>query len=154
MVSISIDAIRSESTTVDYDDLSSIVYCYAEWHKVDEERILEPYAYITPQVGKEIRTQMINAFNIWLDVSEDKLKTISRIVGTLHNASLLIDDVEDDSQLCRGIPVAHKIYGIPQVINTANYMYFQAFQEISELQASSLRFDLHAIVIDELLNLH
>ncbi len=27
-------------------------------------------------------------------------------------------------------PVAHKIYGIPQTINTANYVYFLAYQEL------------------------
>lgn len=41
-----------------------------------------------------------------------------------------MDDVEDDSQLRRGIPVAHKIYGIPQTINSANYIYFLAYQEL------------------------
>jgi len=66
-----------------------------------------------------------------------------------------VDDVEDDSQLRRGVPVAHKIYGIPQVINTANYVYFQAFQEVSALQASSANYNLHdATTTDELLNLH
>ena len=33
----------------------------------------------------------------------------------------------------RGRPVAHKIYGIPQTINTANYVYFLAFQELRSL---------------------
>lgn len=45
-----------------------------------------------------------------------------------------MDDVEDDSQLRRGIPVAHKIYGIPQTINTANYVYFLAYQELFKLR--------------------
>ncbi len=27
-------------------------------------------------------------------------------------------------------PVAHKIYGIPQTINSANYVYFLAYQEL------------------------
>ena len=45
-----------------------------------------------------------------------------------------MDDVEDDSQLRRGNPVAHKIYGIPQTINTANYVYFLAYQELFELR--------------------
>lgn len=44
-----------------------------------------------------------------------------------------MDDVEDDSELRRGLPVAHTIYGIPQTINTANYVYFLAFQEIFKL---------------------
>ncbi|KAI0316102.1 isoprenoid synthase domain-containing protein [Amylostereum chailletii] len=89
----------------------------------------------------------------------------------LHNASLLIDDIEDDSQLRRGQPVAHKIYGIPQTINTANYVYFLAYQELfslrpspsdspsaSQAQSSAPRLysahDLDVIVTDELLNLH
>lgn len=32
------------------------------------------------------------------------------------------------------MPVAHKIYGIPQTINTANYIYFKAYQRLGSLQ--------------------
>ena len=45
-----------------------------------------------------------------------------------------MDDVEDNSELRRGSPVAHTIYGVPQTINTANYVYFQAVQELLHLQ--------------------
>jgi hypothetical protein len=48
-----------------------------------------------------------------------------------------MDDVEDNSELRRGIPVAHTIYGVPQTINTANYVYFQAVQELLQLQRAS-----------------
>ena len=48
-----------------------------------------------------------------------------------------MDDVEDDSELRRGIPVAHSIYGIPQTINTANYVYFRAMQELLSLAGST-----------------
>ena len=41
-----------------------------------------------------------------------------------------MDDVEDNSELRRGIPVAHQVYGVPQTINTANYVYFLAVQEL------------------------
>ena len=58
---------------------------------------------------------------------------------TLYTMSLFVmgcrvDDVEDNSQLRRGAPVAHKIYGVPQTINSANYVYFLAFQELSRLK--------------------
>lgn len=33
-------------------------------------------------------------------------------------------------------PVAHKIYGIPQTINCANYVYFLAFKELFSLRDS------------------
>lgn len=32
--------------------------------------------------------------------------------------------------------VAHKIYGIPQTINTANYVYFLAYQELFALRSA------------------
>lgn len=46
----------------------------------------------------------------------------------------MIDDIEDDSQLRRGVPVVHKIYGVPQTINSANYVYFLAYEELSALR--------------------
>jgi len=54
---------------------------------------------------------------------------IKQIVGFLHNASLLIDDIEDDSKLRRGKPVAHMVYGVPQTLNCANYVYFLAMEK-------------------------
>lgn len=34
------------------------------------------------------------------------------------------------------VAVAHKIYGIPQTINSANYVYFLAFQELQRIRPS------------------
>jgi geranylgeranyl diphosphate synthase type 3 len=44
-----------------------------------------------------------------------------------------VDDVEDNSLLRRGVPVAHNIFGVAQTINTANYVYFQALAELTKL---------------------
>ncbi|KZT27089.1 terpenoid synthase [Neolentinus lepideus HHB14362 ss-1] len=126
--------------------------------------LLEPYLYTTSNPGKEIRGKMIEAFNIWLRVPEDKLKIITKVTSMLHSASLMVDDIEDDSQLRRGSPVAHKIYGIPQTINTANYVYFLAYQELFSLRTHQpseapeatriTKKELDRIVTAELLNLH
>lgn len=51
--------------------------------------LLEPYSYLLQIPGKEIRSRLIQAFNIWLDVPEEDLKVIKRVVGMLHTASLL-----------------------------------------------------------------
>ncbi len=53
-------------------------------------------------------------------------------------ADVRMDDVEDNSELRRGIPVAHHIYGVPQTINTANYVYFLAMQELIYLGEPSI----------------
>ncbi|KAJ3294123.1 Geranylgeranyl pyrophosphate synthase [Borealophlyctis nickersoniae] len=112
--------------------------------------LLEPYLYLCDHPGKEIRSKLIEAFGLWLQVPKDKLDTIRSVVEMLHTASLLIDDVEDDSVLRRGVPVAHKIYGIPSVINCANYVYFLALQKTVQLG------DPRAMEIftEELLQLH
>lgn len=38
---------------------------------------------------------------------------------------------------CSVILVAHKIYGIPQTVNTANYVYFLAYKELFALRTDS-----------------
>jgi len=61
-----------------------------------------------------------------------------------------IDDVQDDSDLRRGVPVAHHIYGVPQTINTANYVIFLALQEVMKLNIPSMM----QVCTEELINLH
>ncbi|KAG1734620.1 terpenoid synthase [Suillus lakei] len=135
----------------------------SQWSQANESLILEPFTYIASKPGKGIRTLLLEALNVWLAVPCDQLKIIDRVVQMLHNASLMIDDIEDDAQLRRGQPVTHKIYGIPQTINTANYVYFLAYKELAKLRRQcedggearvvGVR-DLDLIVTDELLNLH
>jgi hypothetical protein len=58
--------------------------------KVDlVKAILEPFTFLTSNPGKEIRGKLIEAFNIWLQVPEEKLSVIAKIVNMLHAASLM-----------------------------------------------------------------
>lgn len=98
-----------------------------------ERILLEPYTYLLQLPGKQVRTKLSQAFNHWLNVPEDKTQIIIEVTEMLHNASLLIDDIEDNSKLRRGFPVAHSIYGIPSVINSANYVYFLGLQKVLTL---------------------
>lgn len=103
--------------------------------------------------GKDIRKQLISAFNAWLRVPEASLKIITKVVGMLHTASLLVDDVEDFSQLRRGVPVANRIFGEAQTINSANYVYFAALRELTKLEGAEMGRAIR-IYTDELCNLH
>ncbi|KDQ20093.1 hypothetical protein BOTBODRAFT_142693 [Botryobasidium botryosum FD-172 SS1] len=139
-----------------YDNILPFLTTPEPWSSSDESKVLEPFTYVTSTPGKDIRTKLLDAFNLWLKVPQDKLLVIERVISMLHNASLMMDDVEDDSQLRRGAPVAHKIYGIPQTINSANYVYFLAYKELFLLRDASTSNppELDRIVTDELLNLH
>jgi geranylgeranyl diphosphate synthase, type III len=99
------------------------------WYK----KLLEPYDYICKTPGKHIRTKLIQCFNYWLRIPQDKLDSVSEIIELLHNSSLLIDDIEDNSTLRRGLPAAHTIYGIATTINSANYAYFIALERTLQL---------------------
>ncbi|KAJ3100772.1 Geranylgeranyl pyrophosphate synthase [Phlyctochytrium planicorne] len=111
---------------------------------------MEPFHYLCQQRGKEFRTKLLEAFDLWMKVPEEKFKIICDVVEMLHTASLLIDDVQDDSALRRGIPVAHNIYGVATVINSANYVYFVALQRALALQDPQIV----EIFTQELMQLH
>ncbi len=115
-----------------------------------DKQCLEPFAYLNQIPGKDIRGALIDCFNEWLQLPNDKIVIIKEIISSLHNASLLVDDIEDNSKLRRGLPVAHSIFGIANTINCANYVYFLALQKCNELNNK----DAMNTFVLELLNLH
>jgi geranylgeranyl diphosphate synthase type 3 len=44
-----------------------------------------------------------------------------------------IDDIEDNSILRRGIPVAHSIYGVPSTISAANCQIYRVLEMVLSL---------------------
>ena len=115
-----------------------------------EEILLEPYTYLLRKKGKNIRTRLLRAFNVWLRAPEEKLREIDEIIKMLHNASLVIDDIQDNSVLRRGSPVSHKIYGVASTINAANYVYFIGLEKVLALN----NYEAVKIFKDSMLELH
>ncbi|CAF4078026.1 unnamed protein product [Adineta steineri] len=114
------------------------------------DKILQPYDYLKTLPGKSIRTKLIRAFNYWLNAPEEKLVIIDDIIDKLHNASLLLDDIEDGSLIRRGATAAHTIYGIPLTINTAELVCFLAMQTAFKLDHSRVG----SILVDHMIELH
>ncbi|CAO1304618.1 unnamed protein product [Diamesa hyperborea] len=115
-----------------------------------DKTLLQPFVYIQQIPGKQVRSKLGLAFNHWLNVPLEKLSAISEIVQMLHNSSLLIDDIEDNSILRRGIPVAHSIYGVASTINAANYTLFLALEKVQQLGHP----DATRVYTEQLLELH
>ena len=84
-----------------------------------------------------MRGALIDAFNVWLAIPAARVAEIKAIISRLHNASLLVDDIEDGSQLRRGKPVAHAIFGVPSTLNAANYVYFLALADAHRLGSAA-----------------
>ena len=50
----------------------------------------------------------------------------------LHNASLMIDDIQDGSVERRGRPCSHMVYGADNAISSANLMYFLPVHKLTQ----------------------
>ena len=85
--------------------------------------------------GKALRTSLVRAG--WMlgggapDAFPDRLALVLEL---LHAGSLVIDDVEDDSEERRGAPALHRLVGAPLAINTGSWMYFWALAELADLE--------------------
>ena len=146
-------SIRGEA--IDIDSISEDNQCLSIPYSVtnneeQDEILLEPYTYILRKKGKNIRTRLLQAFNIWLRAPDEKVGEIDEIIKMLHNASLVIDDIEDNSVLRRGNPVSHKIYGVASSINSANYVYFIGLEKVLALN----KIEAVKLFKDSMLELH
>ena len=56
----------------------------------------------------------------------DAALPLTPLVELSHNAALIHDDIEDDSDERRGKPAIHKIYGVDTAINSGSFLYFLA----------------------------
>jgi geranylgeranyl diphosphate synthase type 3 len=63
-------------------------------------------------------------------VSKEKCFVITFLVELCIILCCRIDDIQDNSVLRRGVPVAHTIYGVPSTINAANYAQFIALNRL------------------------
>lgn len=99
--------------------------------------ISAPARYVASTPGKKIRDKAAGALNTWLRVSDADLAQIRRVIDMLHNASLMLDDVEDGSVSRRGRPSTHMVFGTAQAINSAGYQINLAMREVMKLGAGS-----------------
>lgn len=89
----------------------------------DEEKLLtEPVRYYTDIKGKNIRKHISNILGTYLGVDKTEIDNLDEIISIIHNASLVVDDIQDNSLLRRNKPCAHIKFGVPLSINAA-YLY-------------------------------
>ncbi|KAL8757297.1 MAG: hypothetical protein Q9199_002323 [Rusavskia elegans] len=101
---------------------------------LDDSVIQGPSNYIQSLPSKGVRRILIESLNKWLEIPKASQETITLIVALLHNASLMLDDCEDAlSELRRGSPASHIIFGQAQTINTGTFLFVRAVQEVARL---------------------
>ncbi len=98
-----------------------------------EKLVMAPFDYISSLPTKGARDAFIDALAVWLAVPQGDVDGIKESIRMLHNASLMLDDIEDGSQLRRGRPATHEIFGVAQTMNSAGYLVLHALKQFQTL---------------------
>ncbi|XP_025269369.1 geranylgeranyl pyrophosphate synthase-like [Camponotus floridanus] len=129
---------------------NNLFYYSLSGNKQEDDKLLEPIRYNFQIPGMQITAKLIQTFNYWLKISPDRIKAIEEIVIMLHNSVLIIDDIQDNSILRKGIPVTHSVFGIANSLNAALYIVFITVERVINLQHPAAP----KVYIEQLLELH
>ena len=89
------------------------------------------------------------------DMLIERAYTLTPMIEFIHSASLIHDDIEDAADMRRGKPAAHIRWGTDTALNSASWLYFQAFACLDNKGfTDALRLRLYDAVLQELRRLH
>jgi octaprenyl-diphosphate synthase len=84
--------------------------------------------YIISAGGKRIRPALLLLMAGALGYSGTQRHNLAAVVEFIHTATLLHDDVVDESTLRRGRPTANESFGNPASVLVGDFLYSRAFQ--------------------------
>ena len=93
--------------------------------------------YIVSAGGKRIRPRLVLLFTGALGFSGPERYTLAATVEFIHTATLLHDDVVDESSLRRGRKTANAVFGNAASVLVGDFLYSRAFQMM--VSANNLR---------------
>ena len=88
--------------------------------------------YIISAGGKRLRPALLLLVSGALGYSDSQRHSLAAVVEFIHTATLLHDDVVDDSTLRRGRPTANQNFGNPASVLVGDFLYSRAFQMMVE----------------------
>ncbi|KAF3164836.1 hypothetical protein EYR41_007045 [Orbilia oligospora] len=109
-----------------------------EYPALSDEIVREPCDYVKGLPSKKTLSLLIDGLNIWYNAPSLQVEIIKSICEMLHRVSLVIDDMQDNSDLRRGEPAAHMVFGVPQTMNSATYLLIKCFEEAARLSPSAI----------------
>ncbi len=89
-----------------------------------ETALLQPAREFLSRPGKGFRAALVEISWTLGGGRTAAPDLLSQMVEIIHAGSLVVDDIEDDSDERRGHPTLHRLHGVPLALNTGNWMYF------------------------------
>ena len=90
--------------------------------------------YIISAGGKRVRPTLLLLCAGALGYQGSHHFTLAAVVEFIHTATLLHDDVVDDSTLRRGRTTANEVFGNPASVLVGDFLYSRAFQMMVDVQ--------------------
>ena len=94
--------------------------------------------YIIGAGGKRLRPALVLLIAKCLGYRGDKQALMAAVVEFIHTATLLHDDVVDDSDLRRGKSTANAVFGNPASVLVGDYLYSRAFEMMVEVNSMDI----------------
>lgn len=117
--------------------------------------------YIIAAGGKRLRPALLLMVSGALGYQHAHRFSLAAVVEFIHTATLLHDDVVDDSTLRRGRPTANEAFGNPASVLVGDFLYSRAFQmmvEVGQMRIMEILADATNIISEgevlQLMNMH
>ncbi len=98
-----------------------------------DSALLDPARAFLARPGKAFRARLVELGWALAGGEGPCPAALMQIVELLHAGSLIVDDIQDASEERRGGPTLHRTHGLPVALNTGNWMYFVALEQIDGL---------------------
>jgi len=92
----------------------------------------QPMWELLDRGGKRFRPALTLLFCTAVGGRERKALPAAAAVEILHNMTLIHDDIEDQSELRRGKPCIHIMFGLPAAINSGDAMLIKVFEAAAD----------------------
>ncbi|GAB3356825.1 MULTISPECIES: polyprenyl synthetase family protein [Giesbergeria] len=117
--------------------------------------------YIIAAGGKRLRPALLLMVSGALGYAQAHRFSLAAVVEFIHTATLLHDDVVDDSTLRRGRPTANETFGNPASVLVGDFLYSRAFQmmvEVGQMRIMEILAEATNIISEgevlQLMNMH
>ncbi len=108
--------------------------------------VIEPSAYLLGLGGKRWRPVLMLTIIDALGKDSNEYIEFAIIPEVIHNASLIHDDIEDNSDMRRGAPAVHKKFGLDVATNLGDFMFF--FPVVALLDSKKITKDTKIRILD------
>jgi len=117
------------------NDLQGVLQIIEKTNKSSEPYLNESIDYLMVSGGKMIRPAFVllgSQFGSKHNDEKDKLIHLAAAIETLHMASLVHDDIVDESKMRRGQESIQSKYGKPYAVYMGDYLFTQCFLMLSD----------------------